>query len=167
MSPRAACRLETLGFVEVYDYVPGKAGWLAHGLPTEGEQAARLRAKHVLRDDVVTTGLDDTIGQVREQVAGSPDGFALVIAADRTVLGRLRPAVLEGDASLRTEEAMEPGPSTVRADSPLEELTERLRARELHTAIVTTPEGRLLGVVRRADAERLLAAGPQPAEEVR
>jgi hypothetical protein len=112
MSPRAACRLETLGFAEVYDYVPGKVDWLAHGLATEGEQAGVLRAKHVLREDVVTAGLDDAIGHVRERVAGSPYGFALVTAADGTVLGRLRRAALDGDASLRAEAAMEPGPST-------------------------------------------------------
>ena len=36
MSPRAACRLESLGFGEVYDYVAGKLDWMAAGLPTEG-----------------------------------------------------------------------------------------------------------------------------------
>ena len=40
MSPRAACRLETLGFASVDDYVGGKEDWLAHELPTEGELAA-------------------------------------------------------------------------------------------------------------------------------
>ena len=44
MSPRAACRLETLGFSEVYDYVAGKADWLARGLPREGEKAGERRA---------------------------------------------------------------------------------------------------------------------------
>jgi hypothetical protein len=41
-------------------------------------------------------------------------------------------------------------PSTVRADRPL---AERLRSRELHTAVLTGPDGSLLGVVRRADME--------------
>jgi hypothetical protein len=54
MSPRAACRLETLGFPEVHDYVAGKADWLAHGRPTEGAQAAVPRAHNLLRTDVVT-----------------------------------------------------------------------------------------------------------------
>jgi hypothetical protein len=48
MSPRAACRLETLGFPEVHDYVAGKADWLAHGRPTEGAQAAVPRAHNLL-----------------------------------------------------------------------------------------------------------------------
>jgi hypothetical protein len=35
MSPRAAWRLEAAGFDPVYDYVAGKAGWLAADLPFE------------------------------------------------------------------------------------------------------------------------------------
>jgi hypothetical protein len=33
MSPRAAWRLEGLGFERVYDYVPGESDWFASGLP--------------------------------------------------------------------------------------------------------------------------------------
>lgn len=44
MSPRAACRLATLGFEQIYDYVAGKSDWLARGLPREGEKAAESRA---------------------------------------------------------------------------------------------------------------------------
>ena len=44
---------------------------------------------------------------------------------------------------------MEPGPSTVRAHVPLAPLLERLRERDLRTAVVATPEGRLIGDVRR------------------
>src|SRR5919198_3393595 len=96
MSPRAACRLETLGFIHVYDYVLGKADWLAHGLPTEGEQTGVPRALDLLRDDVVTARLDEPVGAVRQRVAHSPYGFALVLA-DRVLLGRLRKGALDGD----------------------------------------------------------------------
>src|SRR6266851_66135 len=44
MSPRAAWRLESLGFGEVYDYVAGKLDWMAAGLRTEGTNAAHPRA---------------------------------------------------------------------------------------------------------------------------
>jgi predicted transcriptional regulator len=160
MSPRAACRLELLGFTQVYDYVAGKADWLAHGLPTEGEQAQVPRAKDVLRRDVVTADPEEPVGVVAARVAPSPYGFALVVADDGTLLGRLRKAVLEADPSARAEQVMEVGPSTIRADRPLAELAERLRRRELRTAVVTTPEGRLLGVVQRADMEAQLAGQP-------
>jgi CBS-domain-containing membrane protein len=157
MSPRAACRLELLGFTRVYDYVAGKADWLAHGLPTEGTQAQVPRAKDVLRSDAVTARPEEPVGQVVARVARSPYGFALVVANDGTLLGRLRKAVLDADPAARAVEAMEAGPSTVRADRPLAELAERLRSRGLRTAVVTAPDGRLLGVVRLTDMEARLA----------
>jgi CBS domain-containing protein len=154
MSPRAACRLATLGFADVYDYVPGKADWRAHGLPVEGEHADRATAGSLARDDVVTCGLGDPVGEVRERVERSPYGFALVTARGGTLLGRLRASTMKNTSAKATaEEVMEPGPSTVRADTPAPELAERLAKGKLTSAIVTTPEGRLIGVVRRADLE--------------
>jgi CBS domain-containing protein len=151
MSPRAAWRLEALGFEQVYDYVPGKADWLARGLPTEGQDADRPRAGAIARPDVITCGPDDPIGPVRERAAGSSHGFGLVVSDGGVLLGRLRRSALEGDPSAAAADVMEAGPSTVRADTAQAELRERLDKRGLKTAIVTTPEGRLIGVVRRAD----------------
>jgi rhodanese-related sulfurtransferase len=83
LSPRAACRLETLGFRNVHDYAVGKADWLTRGLPTEGERAPGLRAKDVVETDVVTCALDDPVGDVRERVARSRYPIALVGDARR------------------------------------------------------------------------------------
>src|SRR2546422_1552427 len=152
MSPRAACRLETLGFPEVYDYVAGKADWLAHWLPTEDEGPREPRVGDVVREDVVTAQLDETIEAVRERVANSSFRFALVVTRGGILLGRVRKAALDGDPKTTVEQVMELGPSTVRPDKPLAEIVDRLRARDLQTAVVTTPEGRLLGVLRRSDA---------------
>jgi CBS domain-containing protein len=41
----------------------------------------------------------------------------------------------------------------VRPDTAIDELREKLEERDLKTAIVSTPEGRLVGVVRRRDLE--------------
>src|SRR5436309_12471652 len=151
MSPRAACRLETLGFEHVYDYVPGKSDWLGRGLPTEGEDADAPRVAPLARDDVVTCALDHRIGEVAERVAESPYGFALVVSPEGTLLGRLRRSVLEGDPDAVAGSVMEPGPSTVRPDTERESLRKRLADRDLKIALVTDPEGRFLGVVRRSD----------------
>ena len=86
---------------------------------------------------------------MRERVAASPFGFALVTSTGGVLFGRLRKAVLEGDADALAGDVMELGPSTVRPHLPLEPLLERLAERDLRTAIVTTPEGRLIGVVKR------------------
>jgi CBS domain-containing protein len=99
------------------------------------------------------------MAEVREQVAASRYGFALVVSQRRILLGRLRRAALEGDGGLSAEAVMEPGPSTIRADTALEPLAERMRKNELTCLPVTTPEGKLFGVVRREDLEEELATG--------
>lgn len=151
MSPRAACRLEALGFEQIYDYVSGKVDWLARGLPREGEKADESRAVDVARRDVVTARPDDRIAEVRPRVEASPYGFGFVVSPGGTVFGRLRKAALDGDPDARAEDVMEPGPFTIRADTPLGKLRDRFDKSGLTTAVVTTPEGVLVGVVSRDD----------------
>jgi rhodanese-related sulfurtransferase/CBS domain-containing protein len=151
MSPRAAARLDSLGFERVYDYAPSKVDYLARGLPREGAKAGEQRAADLLRDDVVRCGLGDRIDRVRAEVEASRYGFAVVLDENGVLLGRLRRATLEGDDALTAEEAMEAGPSTIRADTPVDKLRERFEGRGLNFAIVTTPDGVLMGIVCRAD----------------
>ena len=155
MSPRAAWRLETLGFEHVYEYVTGKADWLAHGLPREGENADVPYAGELLDREPPTCALNDDVPAMTAAVASARYGFCLVVSEERIVLGRVRKSALEHAASDATaEQLMEPGPSTVRPNTPAQTLLERLAKQGLHTAIVTTPEGRLLGVFARELAER-------------
>ncbi len=108
MSPRAACRLATLGFTEVYDYVPGKVDWLARNQPVEGTGADTPTIGRHLRQDVTTARPEETIAQVRARVGRSAHRFALVTAADGTLLGRLRAAALEDtDPTRAAGEVME------------------------------------------------------------
>jgi CBS domain-containing protein len=134
----------------VYDYVPGKEDWLARGLPTEGEKADVQRVWKLARKDVVTCSLTDTVGEVRERILASPYGFGFVVAEGGCLLGRMRKSELDCDPSLTAEQVMEPGPSTVRADLSPDELRERLEKRGLNYAVVTTPDGKLIGVVPRS-----------------
>jgi CBS-domain-containing membrane protein len=133
----------------VYDYTAGKVDWLARGLPAEGERAGERRVGDYARDDYVTCALGDAASDVLEQIEASPYGFALVLAEDGTLLGRLRRSVVEKAGSGTAEELMTPGPSTVRPDLAPEELREKLDSKDLKTAIVSTPEGRVIGVVAR------------------
>jgi hypothetical protein len=151
MSPRAACRLDTLGFEHVYDYMPGKADWLARGLAREGDRANDPRAVDYARTDAVTCQPHERIAAVRSRAEASPYGFAFVTSPHGVLLGRLRKAALDGDPEAVAEAVMEPGPSTVRADTRPAKLRERLQSRNLTTAVCTDPDGRLLGMVRTAD----------------
>jgi predicted transcriptional regulator len=153
MSPRAACRLATLGFEHVFDYMPGKVDWMARGLPMQGEKAGEPRAIDVARQDSITCRLDDTMGELRDRVAASPYGFAFVTTADGILLGRLRKKALDGDPHRRAAEVMEPGPSTTRPDVAPAKVVEKLHKADLATAVLTDPEGRLLGIVTRQDLD--------------
>jgi hypothetical protein len=135
----------------VYHYLTGESDWLARGLPREGAKAAEPRVVDFARDDVVTCGVHEHVGEVRRRVEASPFGFALVLSDDGVLLGRLGKAALEGEPCATAEAVMEPGPSTVRADRAPGRLRDRLDRDQLTTAVVSDPDGRLLGVVRRVD----------------
>jgi Mg/Co/Ni transporter MgtE len=152
MSPRAACRLETLGFERVYGYVGGKADWLGHGLPREGKTAAIHYAGELADPDPPTCRLDTPLADITELLDGSRYGYCLVVTPGRVVLGRVRRSALaEAEPPGRAEAVMEPGPSTIRPNTRAEALVERLARRQLKTAVVTTPEGVLLGVFHREE----------------
>lgn len=107
-----------------------------------------------MRDEVVRVGPDERVGAVRDALAGSPYPFALVTGKDGMLLGRVRASILEDAADGPIGEIMELGPSTVRPHRAAGELAAQLAERDLRWAIVTTPEGRLLGVVARRDLEQ-------------
>src|SRR5260370_33084637 len=91
MAPRAAARLETLGFAEVLEYKGGKLDWMAAGLPTEGENSLHPRAGDVARKDVPTCSLSERLGDVTERVRVAGFDAALAFDAQRVGLGALRP----------------------------------------------------------------------------
>ncbi len=157
MSPRAAWRLESLGFTQVFDYVAGKADWLASGLPIEGKLANFCRAGSVARTDVPTCRLTDRVADALKQVQASDHCVCVVTNDEGVVLGRLGERALLTNPDGLVEQVMESGPTTTRPDDPLEAITERLRGRGVDSILVTTPDGRLVGILYLEDADRILA----------
>lgn len=122
MSPRAAWRLERMGY-EVADYVAGKADWLAAGLPVEGAEQPSRPALHEAQ----------TCGPGEEP----PDDDEWVVVNDEgVVLGRWRQGRLD------------PGPPTERADADPDDLRRRMAKAGADSYLITTPGGVLLGVFR-------------------
>src|SRR5437016_2154790 len=64
LSARAAWRLESMGFQEVYRYTPGKEDWIAAGFETEGANATRPRLKQYLKTNVQTGLLRDRMQEI-------------------------------------------------------------------------------------------------------
>ncbi len=151
MSPRAAWRLESLGFGEVYDYVAGKLDWMAAGLPTEGTNAARPRAGEVARKDVPTCGLKEGLGSLRDRARGQGWDAVVVVNDERVVLGLLRSKELDGDPELLIEQAMRPGPSTFRPFVAIEEMARFMTEHHLESSPITTSDGRLVGLLLQKD----------------
>ncbi len=169
MSPRAAARLESLGFTKVFDYVGGKADWFAAGLPREGRLASVPRTGDIARRDDVTCRLTDRISDVVDRVREAGKETCIVTTVGNVVLGRVRIDRLDGDIQSLVEEVMESGPTTTRADTTLESILERLSARDVDSILVATSDGRLVGTLYRSDVESSLNEGKmeagQPTED--
>src|SRR5262249_54786519 len=133
-SPRAAWRLDALGFGQVFDYAAGKADWGAAGLPREGRLAAERTAGDVADREVPVCALEDGLDGVGRRVGGSGWAQCVVVNEVGIVLGRLGRGALEADDGNTVEEAMSAGPGTVRPDEPLGPLLERLEQRDLRAA---------------------------------
>lgn len=138
MSPRAALRLEAHGFDPVYDYIAGKADWLAAGLPTIHSDGIELRAIDQTETDPFTCAPDTPVSEL-------PRGRVVVIDRSAIVLGEITKE-MDRRRGTTAADIMREGPTTVRADEPLETLAQRMRANDVDSILVTTPEGRLLGV---------------------
>ncbi len=160
MSPRAAARLETLGFTQVFDYAAGKADWTSTGLPTDGTEAAQPRAGAIARRETPTCRWPDRLGEAQDRAQDADRNVCIIVDDDGVVLGRLRGSNLQGDPELPVASVMEEGPTTVRADLGLQEATDRMRLRRVGSMLVTTPEGRLIGILYREDAEEALGLQP-------
>jgi CBS domain-containing protein len=135
--------------------VPGKVDWLAHNLPVEGERPEAPIAGRAMRDDVVLCRPGARMSDVYELIERSPYPFALVTSDDGTLLGRAPASALDRASSERPVwEVAEPGPKTFRPHTSAETVAGVLADKDLRWAIVTTPEGRVLGVASREDLER-------------
>jgi predicted transcriptional regulator len=101
---------------------------------------------------VPTCGLDDRLGDVRQRVEAAGWDACVVVNQERIVLGLLRSGELGRDAEMAAERAMRPGPSTFRPYRAIEEMAAYMIEHDLENSPVTTAAGRLVGLLRRADA---------------
>jgi hypothetical protein len=136
--------------------VDGKAHWLAHGLPREGEKAAEPYAGDLADPNPPTCGPSDRPTAIRAALEDSRYAYCVVAGPGRVVLGRVHRGDLSIADDATAESLMEPGPGTVRFNTAIDKLVERLVKQDLESTIVTTPAGRLVGVFHREDGERFL-----------
>jgi rhodanese-related sulfurtransferase len=151
LSPRAAHRLEQLGFDEVYDYVASKAAWLAMGLPGEGLLLDEDRALARVHLDVPRLKPDAVIGDL-VQAIGEWD-VAVVVDGDDVVLGVLRREACALPADVEVVSVMQSGPPTVRPSISIRELAQSMDDDGQRHILVTNLDGTLVGLIRRDDLD--------------
>lgn len=144
MSPRAASRLERLGFGAVYDYAPGKQDWLAFNLASEG--SGDLVGAH-LRTDVATCDLRERLSDVERPSASDPYRLVVVLDGD-VVAGVLDDDAFDAAGQTRAGEVMRAGPTTTRPSEERSSMEDRMRRAGVDHILVTSSDGRLLGVFR-------------------
>jgi CBS domain-containing protein len=159
MSPRAAARLEGLGFKQVYDYAAGKTDWGSAGLPLEGTNGSQTRAGAHVRTDVPVCHLDDRLPDVCHRLEDTGWDTCFVVDERGVVLGRLGRRAIRGRDDVSAENAMTLGPSTIRPSARLSDVVERMRKQNLTNLPVTTSDGRLVGLLTRQDAEAVPILG--------
>jgi Mg/Co/Ni transporter MgtE len=163
MSARAAWRLVSLAFAQVFRYTAGKADWSAYGLPTEGKSVTPNRAGNLARRDVPTCGLSDRTDTIREQLWKNEARLCAVLNENRVVLGQISAENVESEADSTAEEIMTSAPTTLRPNAKLEKLCEFFKAHKAETVWVTTNDGELLGLLYREDVESAEPKVEQPA----
>ena len=147
MSARAASRLATLGFTEVYRYQAGKADWFAAGLPREGAEAHVPRVADVAERDVPMCGLHDRAGDLQERVRAARRDVCVVVDSEHIVLGIVDAEALSGDPATVVESIMKPDPVTFRPDLRTGEIPDYVRKRQFRHVLVTTSDGVLIGLL--------------------
>jgi len=147
LSARAAWRLESMGFQEVYRYTPGKADWLAAGWETEGTEAKKVRIRHMIHKDLPTCSLRERLEDVKARRRQNQD-FCVVVNDRNIVLGIIQGETWDANPLARVADVMQPGPQTIRPDLEPKDAQKVLRHYDGPNAIVTTSDGELLGLIK-------------------
>ena len=151
-------RLEQLGFKRVIDYVPGKQAWFEENQPREGKAADELWVGELADDSIPTCKPEERIGDLLQRVRADGRDTCVVVNENRIVLGLLRKKALAASPESTADQVMDPGPKTFRPNVTLQEVLQSQRDHDIQTnSLVTTLDGRLVGVISRTDAEATLA----------
>jgi CBS domain-containing protein len=134
--------------------------WLANDLPHEGDDARATRAGDLARRDVPTCRLMDTFDIVTQRVQDRDPGVCVVVNPENVVLGQVRVAdVGDVPADRTAEDVMEPAPDSYRPSAGTAEVLEYMESSDIASVLITTSDGRLIGLLTRSDLLRHASGG--------
>jgi CBS domain-containing protein len=126
--------------------------WVAFGFPVEKGQKGPFMVIERLERRVPTCKLNESVGEARRRAEKL--GFQMCIAVNEqgNVLGVIEKDAWKKDSSMSVEIAIDPGPTTLRPSYLLEDAKKAV-AKSGRDAIVTSSDGRLMGIFRHKDDE--------------
>ena len=110
------------------------------------------RAGTMVRRDVPTCRPHDPLHDIGARMKATRWDLCAVLDDEQVLLGLVDAGALRGAASITAEQVMQFAPTTIRPHLPLDDLAARLKKRD--HMLVTTSDGRFLGVLLRSDVER-------------
>jgi CBS domain-containing protein len=122
----------------------------------------RATAGDIARLRVPVVSPNDSLERARE-LADAAQWDMAVVVSDRGIESWLGPDRLQGKGTVGDSGGS--APVTVSADEDIERVAERLDGEDADRALVTDEEGRLLGVVFRADIEGRARAAAEGRQE--
>ena len=123
----------------MYDYVDGKADWMAFGLPVEGEDGPFLAGRV---EDVPTCDVRLTAADARRVLDGTGADVVVLVHGDGLAVGEVDADALDGSADdVPLLDLLRPVPTTVRPSVTVAAVAEGGGG----TVLVTTADGRLVG----------------------
>lgn len=96
-----------------------------------------------------TCALTELVRDVQQRVREARADSCVVINKEGVVLGLIRDKLWESNPELVVEEVMEAGPATFRPHLSIDAAAEHMRKKTLTTVLVTTSDGRLVGVLKQ------------------
>jgi CBS domain-containing protein len=131
----------------VFDYVPGKMDWAAFGLPLEKGQDGPVMVIDQIERQVPTCQSDESVGEAKRRARKLGFEICLVVNEHGIVLGLVEKNAWQKDSDIAVETVMDPGPTTLRPSYLIEHAKE-LVVKSGREAIITSSDGRLIGVFR-------------------
>jgi CBS domain-containing protein len=147
LAPRAASRLESFGFEKVFYYKPGKADWLAQGLPAirENREPETLWVVDHMQRELPICQLDEAVGQAGARAEQRGYSVCPVVNENGIVLGVIGKRDWDTDPTASVEQLMDSAPTTLRPSDPLGKAQQLLQKPDHAAVLVTDSDGKLLG----------------------
>ena len=142
-----------MGFDKVFDYAAGKVDWLAFGLPVEAEQGTSPMVITQMEKELPKCGLSDPVGEAKRRAEKLGFSICPVVNEGGIVLGLVREEHWKGDSAVPVHKIMESGPTTLRPSYSAEAATEFLMENDWDAVLVTSSDGKLMGIFKRQGAE--------------